>query len=49
MGQVQEKSHYRSGATQQWREAWEQRHISAFKHLHGADLIALGYEASEDW
>lgn len=49
LGSVAQKSHLRSGKSQQWKEAFGQSHKELFKELHGMDLIKMGYENNLDW
>jgi Sulfotransferase domain len=49
IGEVQAKSHLRSGRAGQWMDVFGDRHRRLGKELLGAALIRLGYEASLDW
>ncbi len=40
---------FRAGQTGGWRDAFESRHIDAFKKHAGQLLVDLGYESSLDW
>lgn len=48
-GDVDKKSHLRSGKLQQWRDEFNEDHKAHFKKLHGEDLIKLGYEKDLNW
>ncbi len=49
IGEVNNKSHLRSGKLQQWKEEFSEDHKKYFKKLHGEDLIKLGYEQDQNW
>jgi hypothetical protein len=49
VGEVDAKSHLRSGKLQQWRDEYTDEHKECFKELHGKDLIKLGYESDLNW
>ena len=49
VGEVDGKSHLRSGRLQQWREEFDEDHKAYFKELHGKDFIYLGYELDMNW
>ncbi len=49
LGDVENRSHLRSGAAQQWRKEFNEEHKALFKELHGQDLIDLGYERDFSW
>jgi hypothetical protein len=49
VGEVDGKSHLRSGRLQQWREEFDEDHKAYFKELHAKDLIDLGYEQDTRW
>lgn len=48
-GEVDNKSHLRSGKLQQWKTEFNEKHKVYFKSLHGKDLIKLGYETDLAW
>ncbi len=49
IGDVDSKSHLRSGKLQQWKDEYTEKHKECFKELHGQDLIRLGYESELNW
>ncbi len=49
VGEIESKSHLRSGRLQQWKDEFTEDHKEHFKKLHGQDLINLGYEKNMDW
>jgi hypothetical protein len=49
VGEVDKKSHLRSGKLQQWKVEYTDKHKECFKELHGKDLIKLGYESDLNW
>lgn len=49
IGEVNNKSHLRSGKLQQWKEEFNADHKKYFKKLHGEDLVKLGYEQDMNW
>ena len=49
VGQVQEKSHLRSGRPGQWRDVLSDQHKARCKEVFGHLLIKLGYETGQDW
>jgi len=49
VGEVDNKSHLRSGKLRQWEEEYNADHVACFKELHGQDLIHLGYEKDLNW
>jgi len=48
-GEVNKKSHLRSGKLQQWKDEFNEDHTVQFKKLHGEDLVKLGYEKNLNW
>jgi len=48
-GQEDTSSHQRKGIVGDWKNAFQARHIEAFKHLAGELLIELGYEENTNW
>lgn len=48
-GEVDEKSHYRSGKHGDWRNHFTPKVLEAFKENFGDIAVRLGYEESEDW
>lgn len=48
-GEINNKSHLRSGRTGEWLEIFTNRHKERFKELFGDVLIKLGYETNNDW
>jgi len=49
VGEVQAKSHLRSGRPGEWRDVLSERHKARCKELFGQALITLGYETGSDW
>jgi hypothetical protein len=49
VGEVEERSHLRSGQSGQWRDVFSPDHVALFKELAGPALVKLGYEADENW
>jgi hypothetical protein len=49
VGEVQAKSHLRSGRPGEWRDVLSERHKARCKELFGQTLITLGYETGSDW
>lgn len=49
LGDVEERSHLRSGRPGQWRKEFTPATSELFKELAGDALIALGYETDLDW
>jgi hypothetical protein len=49
VGEVEERSHFRSGESGQWRKHFDDRHRRAFKECHGDLVVRLGYEPDNDW
>ncbi len=49
LGEVDPKSHMRSGEPGQWRLHFTEEHKEYFKEKFGETLIALGYEKNNDW
>lgn len=48
-GRAAAHRHIRSGAVAQWREELDDDLKAEFKRIHGASLVRLGYETSDDW
>lgn len=48
-GEVDEKSHYRSGKHGDWRNHFTPKVLDAFQERFGDLVVRLGYEKSEDW
>ena len=48
-GDIDNKSHLRSGKLNQWKDEFNDEHKAYFKKLHGEDLIRLGYEKDLNW
>lgn len=48
-GEVNNKSHMRSGKLQQWASEFSEENKAYFKKLHGEDLVRLGYERDLSW
>jgi len=44
-----QKSHLRSGRTEEWKEIYNIHHKNRFKELFGDVLIKLGYEVDNNW
>ncbi len=49
VGEIDPKSHLRSGAAGQWQEHFTDAHKQAFKDEFGDLLIKLGYEKDDSW
>src|SRR5262245_42634357 len=49
VGQVDAKSHLRSGRPGEWRDVLSERHRLRCKEVFGDALIKLGYETGDDW
>lgn len=49
IGEVQKKSHLRSGKLGQWKEIFSGQHKEYCKELFGDALIKMGYEANKNW
>jgi hypothetical protein len=49
LGQVDPRSHMRSGLPGQWKEHFTELHTQQFKEKFGDILIKLGYEKNNDW
>lgn len=49
LGKVNNKSHYRSGKSDQWREVFTDAHKQRFKEMFGDVVVRAGYAASNDW
>ena len=49
VGDVNKKSHLRSGKSGQWKKYFTDLHKARFKDLLGDALIRLGYESNNDW
>ncbi len=48
-GQIEERTHLRSGAAGQWQAHFSHVHREVFKELAGDALLTLGYEHDLDW
>ena len=48
-GKVSNRSHLRSGKSEQWKNEFSPENRAYFKQLHGDDLIKLEYETSLHW
>jgi hypothetical protein len=49
VGEVNKKSHLRSGKIGQWKKYFTDSHKVLFKDLFGDALIRMGYESNNDW
>ena len=49
IGQENERSHYRKGATGDWINYFEDVHVTEFKRRFNDGLLRLGYEIDSDW
>ena len=49
IGQLQEKSHLRSGRPGEWRDVLSDQHKARCKEIFGDVLVKLGYETGQDW
>lgn len=48
-GQENTANHYRKGIAGDWKNYFTERVTEQFKKKHSQQLIALGYETSDDW
>ena len=49
LGQVNERSHLRSGKPEQWREYFTEKQKKHFKKVLGDVVVKCGYEPNNDW
>ncbi|MCU0533213.1 MAG: sulfotransferase domain-containing protein [Hydrococcus sp. Prado102] len=48
-GEINNKSHLRSGRSGEWKDYFKEDHKIFFKQILGDALIRLGYETNNDW
>jgi hypothetical protein len=48
-GEINNKSHLRSGRSGEWKDYFNEHHKTFFKQVLGDALIKLGYETNNDW
>jgi hypothetical protein len=48
-GKEDKRSHYRKGVSGDWKNHFNQEHVSVFKKKYNQILIKLGYEEDDNW
>jgi hypothetical protein len=49
IGEVRKGTHLRSGRSGEWKKIFKSEHKKLFKELYPGVLVAIGYEANDDW